>query len=73
MNKFQFTFFDETGKNKPVACILETEKNFVEIIKSEKEFRLMAIKKICTKRSWTVADFKSYGYSKFKYRRVKES
>lgn len=70
-NKFQFTFFSETFK--PVACILETNKNFVEVVKSEADFRKRAIVKICQKRSWTYKEFKNYGYNwKFKYKRIKE-
>lgn len=67
-NKFQFTFFAE--HYKPVACILETNKNFVEVVKNEKDFKKMAIVKICQKRGWTYKDFTNYGYSKFKFRKV---
>lgn len=69
-NKFQFTFFSE--HHKPVACILETDKNFVEVVKNEKDFRKLAIVKICQKRSWTYKDFVKYGYVKLKYKRIKE-
>lgn len=70
-NNFQFTFFSE--KHKPVACIIDTDLNFVEIVRSEQDFRKMAISKICTKRGWSYKDFVNYGYNwKFKYRRVKE-
>lgn len=69
-NKFQFTFFSE--HYKPVACILETDKNFVEFVKNEQNFRKMAIVKICQKRSWTYKDFTNYGYKKYKYKRIKE-
>ena len=67
-NKFQFTFFSD--KYKPVACIIETEYNIIQVVDNEKEFRKMAIVKICQKRSWTYSDFKKYGYSKFKYKRL---
>lgn len=70
LNKFQVTFFSETYR--PVACIIETDKNFVEIVKNEKQFRKMAIVKICQKRGWTMKDFTDYGYGKYKYRRIKE-
>ena len=70
-NKFQFTFFSE--KHKPVACILETDKDFVEVIRDEATFRRLAVVKVCQKRAWTHKDFKSYGYDwKFKYKRIKE-
>lgn len=68
-NKYQFTFFSENYK--PVACILETDKNFVEVVKNEKDFRKLAIVKICQKRNWTYQEFTKYGYSKVKYKRIK--
>lgn len=70
LNKFQVTFFSETYR--PVACIIETEKNFVEFVRNENTFRLMAIVKICQKRGWTKKEFTEFGYSKFKYRRIKD-
>lgn len=70
MNKFQFTFFAD--KYKPVACIITTDKNFVEVVRADNEFRKMAIVKICQKRGWTAKEFKGYGYDKMKFKRIKE-
>lgn len=67
-NKFQFTFFSE--HHKPVACIIETEKSFVDVIRNEQAFYKMALVKVCQKRGWTYKDFKSYGYGKYKFRRA---
>lgn len=73
MNRFQFTFFDKKGKLKPVACILETQCNFVEVVKMEDDFRNQAIIKICTKRGWTAKEMvQKYEYTRMKYVRIKE-
>lgn len=69
-NKFQFTFFSE--HYKPVACIILTEKNFVEVVKNERDFVKMAIVKVCQKRGWTKKEFTDFGYGTYKFRRVKE-
>lgn len=68
MNKWQFTFFSDL--HKPVACIIETDKNFLEIMKNEKTFYKLALTKVCQKRGWTLKDFRQYGYSKYKFRRA---
>ena len=68
VRKFQFTFYSENYK--PVACIIETEKGFVDIVKDEQTFKKMAIVKICQKRGWTHKDFKNYNYNTFKFRRI---
>lgn len=70
LNKFQVTFF--SPHYRPVACILETEKNFVEFIRNESTFKRMAIVKICQKRGWTKKDFEKYEYNTFKYKRIKD-
>lgn len=70
LNKFQVTFF--SSHYKPVACIIETEKNFVEFVKNEAIFKKMAIVKVCQKRGWSRKDFADYGYETFKYKRIKE-
>lgn len=68
LKKFQFTFYSE--KYRPVACIIETEKTFVDILRNQKDFYKLAVVKVCQKRSWTIKDFKGYGYGKFKFRKV---
>lgn len=64
--KYQVTFFQEENKYKPVAAIIESESR-VAIAKGDYK---KAVVKICLKRNWTMKDFKNYGYSIWKCRKV---
>lgn len=63
----QFTLFDVNGKYKPISTLIEVE-SIDWYRKHEKECRLKAIQKICTKRNWTGKELLGFGYKKIKVR-----
>lgn len=71
MKEYQVTLTCESGKYKPVSCIIKKDSEemkqigksaFVGKIKQE------GIKKICQKRYWGNRELKEYGYTKVKVR-----
>ena len=68
MAKYQFTMFAE--KYKPVSTTVEAEFR-MDFAQHKKPYR-DALIKICTQRSWVIADLKKYGYDTWKVRKVEE-
>lgn len=66
--KFQLTMFSK--KHKPVACIIEADSR-VELYNKGKAYH-DAVKKICTKRGWSSADLKRYGYDTFAVMKIEQ-
>lgn len=63
----QYTLYCESGKYKPVSCVIEIEdiKHFNE---NPGFYQQKAIQKICLKRYWSKRDLMFYGYTKIKCR-----
>ena len=67
--KVQFTFYNPTHKFMPVSTTLKIydKKEKISSLYSR------AIKKVCGERGWTPKELKEkYGYTKYRYRFIKE-
>lgn len=70
--QYQVTLISESGKYKPVSCIVYMEQAEDVDLTADKAMKSAIVKqgviKIAQKRLWTGADLKKYGYTKSKCR-----
>lgn len=66
MKKYQFTFYDTSGKYKPVSTII-TPRDEHEKFSQLKE---RATAEVCAKRHWSKADLVNFGYTRYRWRFV---
>ena len=70
--QYQVTLISESGKYRPVSCIVYMEQAEDVDLTADKAMKSAIVKqgviKIAQKRLWTSADLKNYGYTKSKCR-----
>ena len=70
--QYQVTLISESGKYRPVSCIVYMEQAEDVDLTADKAMKSAIVKqgviKIAQKRLWTSADLKKYGYTKSKCR-----
>ena len=65
MVKIQITYFDTTGKYKPVASVIEVPSTYS--FYKKREYWVNRAKSIIkAKRYWTDDDMKKFGYTEYK-------
>jgi hypothetical protein len=67
MVKVQVTYFDTTGKYKPVASIIEVPSTY-DFYKRKNYWLARAKTLIKNKRYWTEEDMQKFGYTEYKAR-----
>ncbi len=65
MVKIQVTYFDTTGKYKPVASVIEVPSTY-SFIKRKEYWINRAKSMIKAKRYWTDDDMQKFGYTEYK-------
>lgn len=70
--QYQVTLIDNSGKHRPVSCIVNYEQNVTADLSimdtHRKEIQQMGIQKICNVRRWGKRELVTYGYLKVKVR-----
>lgn len=67
---YQVTLFSATGKYRPVAAIVTTERINLKNTFEKKKVIEKGVQKICQKRGWSARDVVQYQYLKCKVREV---
>ena len=71
IKEYQITLTCETGKYKPVSCIIKKDSEEIKAIGKTAFIGMLkqeGIKKICQKRYWGNKELKEYGYTRVKVR-----
>jgi len=68
IKEYQVTLICESGKYKPVSCIIKSEEVDLADKVAKRTLVRQGTQKICVKRYWSSADLKRYDYTRAKVR-----